>query len=109
MVESVGPSDSAGTWADLGAVNPLPSHLTLPGEAIDHSAYVRIAEKVRWLSTALVHFANSRRKNDFDLKIGGHQASSASMVEIMVSLWFSELQASDYVSVKPHASPVLHA
>ena len=43
------------------------------------------------------------------MKVGGHQASSASMVDIMVSLWFSELTRLDRVSVKPHASPVLHA
>ena len=43
------------------------------------------------------------------LKVGGHQASSASMVSIMTSLWFGQLRAEDRVSVKPHASPVLHA
>ncbi|MFE3205862.1 pyruvate dehydrogenase [Embleya sp. NPDC059237] len=31
------------------------------------------------------------------------------MVDIMVSLWFAELTRHDRVSVKPHASPVLHA
>ena len=34
---------------------------------------------------------------------------SASMVSIMTSLWFDQLRAGDRVSVKPHASPVLHA
>jgi pyruvate dehydrogenase E1 component len=43
------------------------------------------------------------------VKVGGHQASSASMVSLMTALWFSELRAEDRVSVKPHASPVLHA
>ena len=43
------------------------------------------------------------------LKVGGHQASSASMVTIMTALWFRQLRAEDRVSVKPHASPVLHA
>jgi pyruvate dehydrogenase E1 component len=43
------------------------------------------------------------------VKVGGHQASSASMVSLMTALWFGELSARDRVSVKPHASPVLHA
>jgi pyruvate dehydrogenase E1 component len=43
------------------------------------------------------------------MKVGGHQASSASMVTIMTSLWLEQLRADDRVSVKPHASPVLHA
>jgi pyruvate dehydrogenase E1 component len=57
----------------------------------------------------MVHVANTDRPNESGVKIGGHQASSASMVEVMVALWFSELNAEDYVSVKPHASPVLHS
>lgn len=73
------------------------------------AAYIRLAEKVRWISIAIVHFANTRPGNESGVKIGGHQASSASMVEIMVSLWFAELEGNDQVSVKPHASPVLHA
>ena len=62
-----------------------------------------------WLSTAIVHHANRVRPNPGGLKVGGHQASSASMVSIMTSLWFRHLRAEDRVSVKPHASPVLHA
>ena len=62
-----------------------------------------------WLSTAIVHYANRVRPNPGGLKVGGHQASSASMVSIMTSLWFRHLRAEDRVSVKPHASPVLHA
>lgn len=68
-----------------------------------------IAERVLWLSTAVVHHANRVRPNPSGLKVGGHQASSASMVAIMTSLWFSQLQPGDRVSVKPHASPVLHS
>ncbi len=62
-----------------------------------------------WLSTAMIHHANRVRPNPSGLKVGGHQASSASMVTIMTALWFNHLQAGDRVSVKPHASPVLHA
>src|ERR1700761_3680309 len=62
-----------------------------------------------WLSTAIVHHANRVRPNPGGLKVGGHQASSASMVSIMTSLWFRHLRQQDRISVKPHASPVLHA
>lgn len=68
-----------------------------------------IAERVLWLSTSMVHHANRVRPNASGLKVGGHQASSASMVSIMTSLWFGQLQSGDRVSVKPHASPVLHS
>ncbi|MGD0608091.1 MAG: pyruvate dehydrogenase [Streptosporangiaceae bacterium] len=68
-----------------------------------------IERQVLWLSTAIVHHANRVRPNAGGLKVGGHQASSASMVSIMTSLWFRHLRATDRVSVKPHASPVLHA
>ncbi|MDP9101284.1 MAG: pyruvate dehydrogenase [Actinomycetota bacterium] len=57
----------------------------------------------------MVHAANARRPNSSGVKVGGHQASSASMVSIMTALWFDGLTAADRVSVKPHASPVLHA
>ncbi len=68
-----------------------------------------IEQRVLWLSTAIVDHANRVRQNPSGLKVGGHQASSASMVSIMTSLWFSHLERDDRVSVKPHASPVLHA
>jgi pyruvate dehydrogenase E1 component len=62
-----------------------------------------------WLATAMIHHANRVRPNASGLKVGGHQASCASMTSIMTSLWFEHLRAGDRVSVKPHASPVLHA
>lgn len=69
-----------------------------------------IERKVLWLSTAIVDAANSPARRDPDgLKVGGHQASSASMATIMTALWFGALTSEDRVSVKPHASPVLHA
>ena len=69
----------------------------------------QIAQRVLWLSTAIVDSANRLRPNETGVKVGGHQASSASIVDIMVALWFHELTVADRVSVKPHASPVLHA
>lgn len=68
-----------------------------------------VAERVRWIATAMVDAANHGRPNESGVKVGGHQASSASMVDIMVALWFAGLGRHDRVSVKPHASPVLHA
>ena len=68
-----------------------------------------IEQRVLWLATAIVHHANRVRPNPEGLKVGGHQASSASMTTIMTALWFQHLRAEDRVSVKPHASPVLHA
>jgi pyruvate dehydrogenase E1 component len=68
-----------------------------------------IEQRVLWLSTAMINHANRVRPNPTGLKVGGHQASSASLVSIMTSLWFGQLTADDRVSVKPHASPVLHA
>src|SRR5579862_1653235 len=72
-------------------------------------ALSEIERQVLWLSTAIIHHANRVRPNPSGMKVGGHQASSASMVSIMTSLWFGHLRAQDRVSVKPHASPVLHA
>ncbi|WP_293057321.1 transketolase C-terminal domain-containing protein [Mycobacterium sp.] len=68
-----------------------------------------IEERVLWLSTAMIQHANRGRPNTSGLKVGGHQASSASMVTIMTALWFEQLQSCDRVAVKPHAAPVLHS
>ena len=69
----------------------------------------RVEERVLWLATSMVHHANRVRPNPSGIKVGGHQASSASMTTIMTALYFEALQPGDRVSVKPHASPVLHA
>ncbi len=73
------------------------------------SALTRIERRVLWLATSMVHHANRVRPNPSGLKVGGHQASSASIATIMTALWFEQLRPEDRVSVKPHASPVLHA
>ncbi len=78
-------------------------------EAADDAALREIEQRVLWLATAIVDHANRVRPNPTGLKVGGHQASSASMVTIMTALWLEQLRADDRVSVKPHASPVLHA
>jgi pyruvate dehydrogenase E1 component len=68
-----------------------------------------VQDRVLWLATSIVHYANKVRATPSGVKVGGHQASSASMASIMTALWFEHLEAPDRVSVKPHASPVLHA
>src|SRR5579875_3403321 len=68
-----------------------------------------VQDRVLWLATSIIHHANKVRRSGSGLKVGGHQASSASMTSIMTALWFAHLNAQDRVSVKPHASPVLHA
>ncbi|MFF4599151.1 transketolase C-terminal domain-containing protein [Amycolatopsis sp. NPDC001319] len=80
-----------------------------PGTAADTEVLREVQDRVLWLSTAIIDHANRVRPNPTGLKVGGHQASSASMVSIMTALWFARLRAEDRVSVKPHASPVLHA
>ncbi len=73
-------------------------------EALD-----RVQKRVLWLAVSMIHHANRVRGKSSGVKVGGHQASSASMVSIMTALYFDYLKRGDQVSVKPHASPVLHA
>src|SRR5882724_91714 len=68
-----------------------------------------LERKVLWLSTWTIHHANHLRAHDDGLKVGGHQASSASLATIMTALYFAALRPEDRVAVKPHASPVFHA
>jgi pyruvate dehydrogenase E1 component len=68
-----------------------------------------IERRLLWLAVRIVDYANRDRPSADTLKIGGHQASSASMVSLMTALYFADLRAEDRVSVKPHAAPVLHA
>ncbi len=68
-----------------------------------------LEKKILWLSCWTIHNANHLRPKSDGLKVGGHQASCASMVSIMTSLYFSALRPQDRVAVKPHASPVFHA
>jgi len=68
-----------------------------------------VESRVLWLATSIIHHANRVRRTASGVKVGGHQSSSASMASIMTALWFDHLRAPDRVSVKPHASPVLHA
>ena len=77
--------------------------------AADLETLARIERRVLWLAVRIVDYANRERAKEDELKVGGHQASSASMVSLMTALYLWDLGAEDRVSVKPHASPVLHA
>ena len=66
-------------------------------------------KKVLWLSAWTIHHANHLREARDGLKVGGHQASCASLVTVMTALYFDLLQPDDRVAVKPHAGPVFHA
>ena len=68
-----------------------------------------LERKVLWLSSWMIHNANHLRPNEDGVKVGGHQASSASLATIMTALYFDVLRPQDRVAVKPHASPVFHA
>src|SRR5215510_7295841 len=68
-----------------------------------------LERKVLWLAVWMIHHANHLRPKRDGLKVGGHQASSASVATLMTALYFDVLQPADRVAVKPHASPVFHA
>lgn len=68
-----------------------------------------LERKILWLATWTIHNANHLRPSTDGLKVGGHQASSASLATIMTALYLKALRPEDRVAVKPHASPVFHA
>ncbi|MBN9005046.1 MAG: transketolase [Rhizobiales bacterium] len=81
----------------------------MPADAARLEILTALARKALWLSSWTIHNANHIRPNTDGLKVGGHQASSASLATIMSALYFSVLKPEDRVAVKPHASPVFHA
>src|SRR5688572_2939135 len=96
------------TRSELLPVAPKspPRRVTRP----DRLALLRdLEKKVLWLSAWTIHHANHIRPNRDGLKVGGHQASCASLVTIMTALYLSVLRPQDRVAVKPHAAPVFHA
>ena len=90
---------------DVGG-HELPAH-DIARELVDTLNIIQ--RRVLWLAMNMIHHANAIRPNPDRTKVGGHQASSASMVTIMTALYFHYLNAGDRVSIKPHASPVYHA
>src|SRR5512140_3181883 len=76
----------------------------------DRLAYLaHLERKVLWLSSWTIYNANHLRESADGLKVGGHQASCASLAAIMSALYFAVLKPEDRVAVKPHDSPVFHA
>lgn len=90
-----------GKNSNTAPITPMPS-------AADLVALKEVEKKLLWLSSWMIHNANHLRDNDDGLKVGGHQASCASIVSIMTALYFHVLRPEDRVAVKPHASPVFH-
>jgi len=76
---------------------------------VDLAVLEAVQDRVLWLATSITHHANKVRETPSGVKVGGHQASSASVASIMSALYFDHLRGPDRVSVKPHAAPVLHA
>ena len=68
-----------------------------------------LEKKILWLASWTIHNANHIRTNEDGMKVGGHQASSASLATIMTALYMAALKPQDRVAVKPHASPIFHA
>jgi pyruvate dehydrogenase E1 component len=90
------------------AMNAQPPRSQLQPASNLH-ALRQIERKLLWLSAWMIHNANHVRPNRDGLKVGGHQASCASVVSILTALYFDKLRPQDRVAVKPHASPVFHA
>ncbi len=78
-------------------------------DAASTAMLAELERKVLWIAAWMIHNANHLRENDEGIKVGGHQASSASLATIMTALYFEALRPEDRVAVKPHASPIFHA
>jgi pyruvate dehydrogenase E1 component len=90
----------------LGLVDTPDTHAVADSSM---TALRALERKVLWLSSWMIHNANHIRESRDGLKVGGHQASSASVATMMTALYFDVLGPQDRVAVKPHASPVFHA
>src|SRR6266545_4374980 len=102
MMEPMNPSACASSGTGLDLLPEAPASRSL--------ACLRALErKVLWLSTWMIHNANHLRPARDGLKVGGHQASCASLATLMTALYFDVLRPQDRVAVKPHASPIFHA
>src|SRR5262245_38169911 len=95
-----GPWYNAVAMIEGGTTNPSARELAILHE---------LEKKVLWLASWTIHHANHLRENLDGVKVGGHQASSASLATIMTALYFHALRPQDRVAVKPHASPIYHA
>lgn len=90
-------------------MNQQTSLIRAPEEARRLAMLNAVERKLLWLSAWMIHNANHIRPNRDGLKVGGHQASCASVISIMTALYFDILKPADRVAIKPHAGPVFHA
>ena len=91
--------------ADIAQAHPIANQASE-----DRLALLQAVErKLLWLASWTIHNANHLRPSRDRLKVGGHQASCASVASIMTALYFDVLRPGDRVAVKPHASPIYHA
>ena len=81
----------------------------IDASAEEFSTLESIQRRVLWLAVRMIDHANNERPNVDGVKVGGHQASSASVVSMMTALFFHHLNSHDRVAVKPHAAPVFQA
>ncbi len=99
------PDRSLLSTADL---RPKADHaLGVGSNRMDLAVLKEVEQRVLWLATRIIDAAN--RREGGEVKVGGHQASCASLVSVMTALWFGHITGEDKVAVKPHASPVYHA
>lgn len=80
-----------------------------PADARRIAVLEALERRILWLSSWIIHHANHIRPNLDGLKVGGHQASCASVATLMAALYLDVLRPEDRVAVKPHAGPVFHA
>lgn len=76
---------------------------------VDPDVLNRIQQRILWLSTYMIHYANYIRPNPDSIKVGGHQASCASSASILTAYYFGAAERDDLISIKPHAAPLYHA
>ena len=86
-------------------LHPTGKNMGQEPQSPDLAVLQAIQQRVLWLTTRMIHEANNIRPSHDKSKVGGHQASSASMVSILTALYFSWLRKGDRVAIKPHASP----
>ena len=102
---------AARTPAAGGAKSRMAGNTLTTNESVEarNQLLGQVQDRVLWLAVNMVHHANQVRPNPDGLKVGGHQASSSSVVTLLTSLYFDFMRRGDKIAIKPHASPVYHA
>lgn len=69
-----------------------------------------LRDHVAKAALSIIDHANHKPENrGHKPKVGGHQASSMSAVDLLSALYLEVLRPGDRVAVKPHAAPVVYA